>query len=374
MIFLCFVSLVVALAHDPTRVRLRGIQYDHMILHQSDHEFVLRELSGRWRERLEPICNNCFTALRDTPRTVIDLFLYNDEIDILEIRAATLENLVDYHVVMESNHTHAGGTKRLNFLTQQAPLFDTRCRARLFQYTIKTEKTKDHEKAARKQYGFAVDSLIANRSLHLVEHDTIILYHDIDEIPHPELIWLLKWCRDIPALPLMPLLRYYLYTFGWRVVRESGPRIFPVANGTNLIPLSSAYGPFVVTLSSARHFWKSPDAKPMIKTRAREAGWHCSSCLPLSMLTNKFNSQAKNTTVHYTEQWLMHVKRTGSDVTQKLDGITVGVNPLAEAPDYVIRHQQRFEYMLFPPDHSAFTGKPHETVVHPAHRECWIQQ
>lgn len=368
IVFILF-ALANALIHTPVRTHLRGIQYDHNVLHQNDRAFVLRELAGRWRERLEPVCNNCFTTLRETPRTIIDLFLYNDEMDMLEIRAATLENLVDYHVIMEANHTHAGGSKRLNFLTQQAPLFDVRCRARFHQFTIKHEKTKDHEKLARRQYGFAVDSLITNRSLHLSESETIIIYHDIDEIPHPELVWLLKWCKDIPPLPLLPLLRYYLYTFGWRVVQDS--KNGTLATGTtNLSPIASTYGPFVVTLSSARHFWKSPDAKPMIKTRVRDAGWHCTSCLPINMLVNKFHSLPKNTTEQYSEKWLMHIKRTGTDTANRL---TVGVNSLAEAPAYVLKHQQRFEYLLFPPDHSAVGGKPKETITHPIHRECWIQ-
>ena len=46
---------------------------------------------------------------------IFDCFMYFDEETILELRLNILDQYVDYFVIVESNFTHNGETRNLNF-------------------------------------------------------------------------------------------------------------------------------------------------------------------------------------------------------------------------------------------------------------------
>jgi beta-1,4-mannosyl-glycoprotein beta-1,4-N-acetylglucosaminyltransferase len=46
---------------------------------------------------------------------IFDCFIFNDEIDLLKIRLAYLNEFVDYFVIVESCQTFQGEKKKLNF-------------------------------------------------------------------------------------------------------------------------------------------------------------------------------------------------------------------------------------------------------------------
>jgi beta-1,4-mannosyl-glycoprotein beta-1,4-N-acetylglucosaminyltransferase len=345
--------------------------------HRNDCEHVRQEFAARWLPRLQP-SGTYFTRLRTTPRLMIDLFLYNDEADMLEIRMATLNHVVDFHVPMESNHTLSGKPKTRWFadnLWQFAP----NCQKKLRVYQAHSEATDvqwANEHAIRRQYGDAVSTLFTTIELGQNLDDVFVLFHDLDEIPHPELLWLFKWCDELPPTPLLFHTRFYYYTFGWRLLRTAKADNINDRDDARARPIEWTSGPTLASLSVAQQIWLLPVAQWLaaVVTRAVDAGWHCSSCLPVDTLITKLRSYshtelAQDATL-LTREWLLHAKRTGIDYALRVTrGFSVAVDALAEAPPYVTRHLSQFAYMLLAPI-SGSDGLPREHSILPHTRRC----
>lgn len=111
-----------------------------------------------------------------------------DELDILEIRLATLDDVVDFHVIGESPQTHSGKPKSLFFL-ENAERFK-RWKDKIIHRVIEMPSTAtdwDREKRQRKclWYGFKGNAT------------DLILLSDLDEIPHPDAIHAVRYPEDV---------------------------------------------------------------------------------------------------------------------------------------------------------------------------------
>jgi FkbM family methyltransferase len=351
-----------------------------------DCERVRVMLLARWRAQFQGgVVGDTFATLRRRPRLIIDVFLYNDEADMLEVRLATLDHVVDFHVAIEANHTLSGVPKKLWFAAHQAQ-FAAHChrRLRVFESTSVERPLAEsnsrawwaNEVTARLAQAAALDTVFTVGELGDAD-DTLVINHDVDEIPSPEVLWLLKWCTVLPPLPLLIKSRFYYYSFGWRIMRAAAnaPADYHESDRTRAPMEWDA--PLITTLTQARVLLSNPPTS--LATSAvsvvHDAGWHCSSCLPLRQMANKFRSFAHVELAQrpdlLTDEWLLHVKRTGIDYALRVvDGYTVAVDALREAPPFVTRHAHLFNYMLFAPDHSAHDRLPREHGVVPHTRRC----
>jgi hypothetical protein len=102
-----------------------------------------------------------------------------NELDILEIRLATLDDVVDYHVIGESPVTHSGKPKPLYF-AENASRFE-RWKDKIIHRVIEMPTGLDdwgREKRQRRclWYGFKG------------KPEDCILLSDVDEIPHPDAV------------------------------------------------------------------------------------------------------------------------------------------------------------------------------------------
>jgi beta-1,4-mannosyl-glycoprotein beta-1,4-N-acetylglucosaminyltransferase len=147
---------------------------------------------------------------------VIDAFTFFNEIDLLKFRLELLEDVVDYHVVCESNLTHSGKPKPY-YLEERFKEFEKwKNKIIYFQIEQTTEglyfdEVKSYsplngswqlENQHRNSLAYAAD---------LSSDEDIILIGDLDEIPLPEAIERLK---QIPynAFPIsLSLLFHYYY-------------------------------------------------------------------------------------------------------------------------------------------------------------------
>ena len=102
-----------------------------------------------------------------------------DELDVLEIRLAVLDDVVDYHVIGESPLTHSGKPKPLHFLRNAARFekWKYKIRHRVIEMPTGLDDWQ-REKRQRRCLWYEFKG----------EPHDLILLSDLDEIPHPDAI------------------------------------------------------------------------------------------------------------------------------------------------------------------------------------------
>jgi hypothetical protein len=240
-----------------------------------------------------------------------------DELDILEIRLATLDDVVDFHVIGESPVTHSGHPKELHLLKDlHLPRWDP-WRDKIIHRVIEMP-TGVHdwtrEKRQRKclWYGFKGD-----------RNEDWILLSDLDEIPHPD---------AVEAAMLQPkgydehilLCNMHVAKLNWRwaaPAHESWQiaRIFPAAY----------VGELYKDLEEARLHHMEPIGPP---------GWH------LSWMNNP--EYKLRSFVH--QELVPHADLAGAQMGMPLfpDVVKQELEWTDDLPPYVLDHPEKFSHMM----------------------------
>jgi beta-1,4-mannosyl-glycoprotein beta-1,4-N-acetylglucosaminyltransferase len=116
---------------------------------------------------------------------IYDCFIFFNELDLLEIRLNTLNEIVDQFVLVEATLTHQGKKKPLHF-------YENRARFKFFQHKIthvviddyptfffKWKKPTSWDLERHQRNGI-------NQVLKKCKPDDVILVSDLDEIPNPQ--------------------------------------------------------------------------------------------------------------------------------------------------------------------------------------------
>ncbi|KAG5914564.1 hypothetical protein E4U42_000422, partial [Claviceps africana] len=218
------------------------------------------------------------------PRRVYDLIMVNTELDFLEIRLHALYDHVDWFVVVESPKTFQGGDKALvirdhwdRFRPYHAKMIYHEL---AFPPGFHPRRAWDYEDLQRDA---TYEQVLLGQKQDPAQAPSpgdVLVVSDVDEIPRPDTLRLLRSCRFPRRLTLAS--RFYYYSFQFR---HDGPD-WPHPQATyfdgprrTLKPTNLRNGDGgVVPLP-----WL-PLAVPLPWLRAREsavvsyAGWHCSSC------------------------------------------------------------------------------------------------
>ena len=116
-------------------------------------------------------------------RKVIDAFLYNGEVTVLDLRFQELDNSVDEFWIFEADYTFTGLSKELKFknhLKSHAwPLEKIRYFPIYESPGTISEDPWENERFQRNFIGFHI---------HLCNSEDLIFLSDVDEIPRPEVI------------------------------------------------------------------------------------------------------------------------------------------------------------------------------------------
>lgn len=170
-------------------------------------------------------CNSAhFDGPRTTPKTIIDIFPFSYELDILEMRLFELDEFVDRFVLFESIYTHR---------VLRKPLFYERNkrRYRLFRdkiyhiiaddavlgsvYNRSTQKHGDiwtGESIMREIPWNAIKAIMKTAD---AMKDVLFIHSDLDEIPSATAIAHLKYCKPRFALPTKLAGTVFSHTFEW---------------------------------------------------------------------------------------------------------------------------------------------------------------
>ena len=294
---------------------------------------------------------------------VIDCFIFNDELDILDLRLNILDDVVDYHVVAESKKTFAGHDKPL-YLQNNIDRFSK------FKHKIISVVVSDFNQAplvskphlyqsaklANPQLAYSEEeyNLIWSREIYqrnaIVEGlkdfspEDVVIISDLDEIPRPSAI---KRAVKLLAAGSGPvaLEQNFYYYFLNGLLEEKLYR----AKLTKLADLT--------TPQSLRE----RDDYPVVKN----AGWHFSYLGSTEKIITKlenFSHQEYNSEVYKNPAAITSQIKIGVDILNRPKKITyVAID--RTYPAYIRQHQDRLAKYIHPPTPEVSLSSAEQTAL-----------
>lgn len=284
---------------------------------------------------------------RGPKRKVFDLFLLSTELEWLEIRLNTLYPYVDYFVIVESSKTFTNMPKTLELANHWQNF--TAFHPKMLHFAVEDEvistRTWDHEDFFRNSLLYKTFSHLRGGEKQANDGDAIVV-SDIDEIPKPETMMLLRHC-DYPAR-LTLRSQFYYYSFQWlhrgpqwahpqaTVFQGLKPTISPVdlRNGDG--------GPGWLYLRPFVRWWQKADLW--------DAAWHCSSCFSsISDVCTKMGSFSHtpwNTKANRDPKTIVDRVRNGKDLFGREGEFYDKVEGNKDVPKFILENEHRFKYLL----------------------------
>lgn len=275
------------------------------------------------------------------PRKVYDLVMINTELDWLEIRLNTTWSSVDYFVLVEGARTFTGLPKPLH-LHAALPSLAPYASKIIYHELIyppdfqpqSTWETEDFQRNAMLDQVFP--SLTGPQTPH--PHDVLVVA-DVDEIPRPATLALLRACRFPRRLTLRS--RFYYYSFQFRHVGPEWPHpqaTYYQGTGRTVRPNDLRMGlGFFLGL-----WWDRADLG--------DAAWHCSSCFATmgELLTKmkSFSHSGLNREEYRDRRRIAERVREGRDLWDREGEVFERVEGNEDVPGFLLENRERFGYVL----------------------------
>lgn len=291
-------------------------------------------------------------------RKVYDLFTLNTELDLLEIRLHTLAAHVDYFIIVESSHTFTGHPKPLHLLQNLTTPRFASFAPQIFHHTFHPNLTSpidpwSLERAQRNSLLIVLQDLPSNHPACPHEND-ILLVSDIDELPRPSALTLLRQCT-FPTPRITLSTTSHLYSFNY---------IHSLPQKRHwLHPQATVYRkPSELTIQPED--LRTSAAKPDLKAQYRvigDAGWHCSSCFStiaeMQAKLRGFSHQEFNQPVFLDPRQIVRRVREGVDLAErKWERFERrrGTVEDWDVPEYLKENRERFPWLI---DRDAENGR-----------------
>lgn len=275
-------------------------------------------------------------------RKVYDLFMVNSELDFLEIRLRTMYDYVDYFVVVESPKTFQGNPKPLTI----RDAWDTFApyHAKMIYHELQfpegwnPPRAWDYEDLQRDAVlDQVLPSLEGRQAPRLGD---VLLVADVDEIPRPATLLLLRTCNFPRRLTLSSRFYYYSYQF-----LHAGPE-WPHPQATYYEGASRTLKPTNLRNGDGG----LPGLRELEKAALGNAAWHCSSCFAtVDEFLNKmasFSHGWMNRKEFRDRGRIADAVRDGRDVWGRTIDTFVRVDDNQDVPAVLLQEPERFRYML----------------------------
>jgi beta-1,4-mannosyl-glycoprotein beta-1,4-N-acetylglucosaminyltransferase len=276
----------------------------------------------------------------ESPRKIYDLVLISNELDWLEIRLNTLHKQVDYFVIVESNKTFTGLPKPLHVQENwdRFAQFHSKIIYRILDSSaLNSTRAWDHEDLQRNAlYDQVFPSLTGPPT---PNHGDVLLVSDIDEIPRPATLTVLRVCDFPRRLTLRS--RFYYYSFQWlhRGPEWAHPQATTYSGASTIRPANLRNGE-----------GGNPVKAAYDKADLWNAAWHCSTCFStLSEVLEKlssFSHVSYNRPEFRDKDAIVRKVRKGLDLFDRKGEIYDKVPDNVDVPLYVINQQDRYAYLL----------------------------
>eukprot|EP01018_Ginkgo_biloba_P031137 Gb_23410 [translate_table: standard] len=200
---------------------------------------------------MEHLCYLHGWRVRQIPRRVFDAVLFSNELDMLEIRWQELLPLVTKFVILESDKTFTGLPKPLFFANNRGRFEFADPKVVYGMLPGRQLLPGEDPFVLETEHRVSLDRLLREAG---IWYGDLLIMSDVDEIPSPHTINLLRWCDNIPSVMHLQL-RNYLYSFEFLVDYNSWRA------SAHLYQYFTRYG----------HYRQTDELFV-------DAGWHCSFC------------------------------------------------------------------------------------------------
>ncbi|KZZ95145.1 glycosyl transferase family 17 protein [Ascosphaera apis ARSEF 7405] len=282
-------------------------------------------------------------ATHNAPRRKIyDMFLFNTELDWLEIRMNELKDHVDYFVIVEANTTFTNLPKPLHLEENWDRFKDFH--HKMIRHTIQGQDPDEHDQWDHEIWQRNSMLTQAIPSLHgeqKANPGDVLVVSDLDEIPRPDTMTLLRTCDFPRAVNLRS--RFYYYSFQW--IHRGRDWAHPQATyyqglENTILPHDLRYhaGGSLLTnwLTSSSDIWN--------------ASWHCSSCFDtineMKTKIRSYSHQEFNRPEFLDSDKLVERVRTGMDLFDRPGQIYDRVDNNTDVPSFLKKNQERFRHLL----------------------------
>jgi beta-1,4-mannosyl-glycoprotein beta-1,4-N-acetylglucosaminyltransferase len=311
--------------------------------------------------KVPPYHANSFQQ-RSGRRKVYDLFMLNSELDWLEIRLHELAPQVDYFVILESPTTFTGLPKQMYYQDNKATF--AKFEDKIIHHVLEppgeghpghiengtfVAGTPEYEAHAWVMERFQRNAMFS-QVLPKLEGDAapstddVIIVSDIDEIPRPATVQLLRECQFSRIVTLRS--RFYYYSFQW--LHRGKEWAHPQA--------TTYHGKDQTILpASLRELDGSKIADPVPNSDKQtiwNSSWHCSSCFAtldeMLLKMKSFSHTNLNAEKFRSKEWIVEHIRNGRDLWDRWFQWYSRVDNNQDLPEYLKEQyaKGRFGYMI----------------------------
>jgi len=274
---------------------------------------------------------------------IYDCFTFFNELDLLEIRLNTLNDVVDRFVLVEATQTFTGKDKPLHFNENKA-------RFSPFLHKITHIIVDDFPAFETPWINENVQRNSIIRGLTALHPNDVMMISDVDEIPDPVMV---EKHKNTPGVKLFEQKLYYYYlnyqNYSSPIWRLS-TKMLSYRDFLNLddkhvtyneyLPASLNKGP---TANKVRFYEKN--------IPIRNAGWHFSYLGGVDAIITKiqsFSHQEYNLARNRDPDWIRQCLQSGKDILGRSSrhfGVKIDDTTF---PHYIVTHQQAYPHLIFP--------------------------
>lgn len=275
-------------------------------------------------------------------RKVYDLIMVNDELDWLEIRLNTTYDYVDYFVIVEAPLTFTGHEKPLvikdNF-ARFAP-YHPKIIYHLLEYPPEFNPKRAWDREDLQRDATFTQVFAGLRDAQAPSWGDVLVVADVDEIPRPETLTVLRSCAFPRRLTLRSRFYYYSFQFLHRGPEWAHPQ-------------ATYYEGLTETVKPVNLRNGDGGIQPVIywdKADLWNASWHCSSCFrTMGELLNKMGSFSHvwmNGAEYRNRHRIADKIRNGEDLWDRMGQVYDRVLGNRDVPPIISRESERFKYLL----------------------------
>ena len=269
---------------------------------------------------------------------IIDCFNYFDENMMLEIRLATLCNVVDKFIICEATLDHAGNKKKLNFDIKNFKKYENKIKYIVVDdlpLIVKKFRKNWHTAHARDQY--QRNALI--RGIEDCDPEDLIMISDLDEIPNPNKI------SSFGKKDKFACFVQGNFLFKFNLLNITAP----IWHGTRMCRKKDLKSPQWLREIKAKKLPFYKFFKPKFDKYIYNGGWHFSSIKTAEGIYKKLNSYAE-------QQWntseFKNIDIIKEKIVQKKDLFNRGHNFEVvkidkEFPKYVYDNKEKLKEFIY---------------------------
>ena len=267
---------------------------------------------------------------RVAPRKIVYGMTFDCEEWLLEIKLNELGDIVDYFIIVEGSFTFQNTERKQCFPVIMAANGQISKWHNKIIYVYDTERIRDFEYWEAEVHYRNMIGVKGLARINTTDEDLIVI-SDVDELPHPNFLWALKWHDGFSTAISMSMLWSY-YSFKWVNPKSwtlkailSVREVKLVQNQTNRVRFDLAGQPG----------WETSDTL---------VGWHCSWCIPTRAFLDKlahFAHKELNQDPFKRIEWLNSMRAKGLWFPDS--GPNGCVQSRLQIPEYVKNNLQKFK-------------------------------